>query len=710
MRNLPRLVFAVIGIALGLRAEAAPLITTAIDESRLVALPGNVRPEANPANDRGPVAPDLLLEHMQLQLRRSPEDEAAAARLVEALQDRHSPLYHHWLGAAEFGARFGADEGDLAQIRLWLEGHGLTVNSVYPNRLVMDFTGTAAQVEAAFHTPIHALDVGGEHHIAAMADPKIPAALVPVVAGVATLHDFHPHNKHRPHRRFASSSGCFLGPCYAMGPADLATIYDLKSLFAAGITGAGQQIAVVEDTDLYTVDDFTTFRQIFGLDKFTAGNLVTLHPAPPKGGTNCRDPGVNQDGDDVEAALDVEWSSATAPDATIILAACNNTQVTDGVYLAIANLVNGATPPDIISVSYGNCEAENGAAYNEVFDKLYQQAAAEGISVFVATGDDGATDCTYNASYVTLGIGVNAWAATQYNTAVGGTDFQDTILGQQARYWTATPGTDFGSARSYVPEIAWNDSCTSPQVAKFFSLSSLVYGASGFCSTAIGQLFVFTDGGEGGPSACFYGTPSVFGVVGGTCRGYPKPSWQAAYGVPRDGVRDLPDVSMFAADGIWDHDYLLCYSDPAGGGAPCTANPGDWPGGGGGTSYATPITAGIQALVNQHVKGRQGNPAPVYYELAGRQFGLTGKAACNASLGKSIAGTCVFHDVTVGTDAEPCRGQNDCFHPGGAYGILSRSDTVYQPAFEAHLGYDFPTGIGTIDAANLVAAWPGQGG
>src|SRR6202044_3547487 len=139
------------------------------------------------------------------------------------------------------------------------------------------------------------------------------------------------------------------------------------------------------------------------------------------------------------------------------------------------------------------------------------------------------------------------------------------------------------------------------------------------------------------------------------CRGYPKPSWQrGTYGNPADGVRDIPDVATFAADGIWRHDYLLCFSDPNNGGGACTANPGGWPPGGGGTSYAAPILAGIQALGKQKMKGRQGNPNPIYYKLAAQQYGTAGSPACDAGRGAAVAATCVFHDVTSSETAQPC--------------------------------------------------------
>jgi subtilase family serine protease len=688
-------------------AASAPQITRAIDERDLVTLAGNTRSEANATNDRGALDPATPLENLQLLLARSPAEEAAVERFVDSLHDPASPNFHKWLTAKEYGSRFGAAPADVAAVRRWLEGHGFQVGAVYPSGMVIDFSGTAGRVAAAFHTSIHRLEVGGRAHFANMSDPRIPGALAPAVAGIVKLNDFRPHHKHRPAARQTGSCGG--SPCYLMAPADLATIYDFNPLFAAGITGKGQTIAVVEDTDLYTIDDWTNFRSIFGLSGYTSGSLATIQPSPPPGGVACTDPGFN--GDDSEATLDAEWSSAAAPDATILVASCDNSSTVDGVQHAIHLLIESASPPPIISVSYGICEADNGAAANVFFAQMYKQAAAEGISVFVATGDAGPVDCAtgYN-SPARAGIGVNGWASTKYDVAVGGTDFSDTFSGTNAAYWGPSTGAPWGTAKSYVPEMTWNDTCASTEVSTFYGYAKS-YGAKGFCNSGTGSNFLGKGGGEGGPSACASGSPAVSSVVGGTCQGRPKPSYQKGlYGMPQDGVRDVPDVSMFASDGyVWGHGYLYCFSDPNNYGSPCdpTEDPAIWGQGGGGTSYATPIVAGIQALVNQKMGARQGNPNFVYYALAKAEYGTSGNSSCDASLGPSGGTACVFHDVTLGNVSQDCSGPNDCYLPSGRYGVLSRVDSAYEPAFKTHPGYNYPTGIGSIDAANLVNAWAG---
>jgi subtilase family serine protease len=193
-------------------------------------------------------------------------------------------------------------------------------------------------------------------------------------------------------------------------------------------------------------------------------------------------------------------------------------------------------------------------------------------------------------------------------------------------------------------------------------------------------------------------------VAGGTCAGYPKPYWQSVFGNSADGLRDIPDVSLFAANGIWTFYYTVCISDPTGGFAPCSSNPGTWAGYGG-TSVSSPIWAGIQALVNQKTGQSWGNSNTVLYQLASEEYGAGGDAACNSSLGNAAGTGCIFYDVTQGDNVAACAGSLDCYTPSGTYGILSTSNSAADPAYAAATGWDFSTGIGTVNAANLVNAW-----
>jgi len=698
---------------------AAPLLTDRIIESDRVTLAGNTRPEATRLNDQGAVADDLPMEHMVLQLTRPADRELALQRRIDGLTDPSSPYYHQFLTASELGQTYGPAADDVQKISAWLTSYGFTVNGIATSLMAIDFSGSALSVRQAFHTEIHSLTVKGVSHLANMSDPTIPAALAPVVSGIVSLHDFTPRAKNRPRAAYTVASN--QGAQQELVPGDLATIYDLTRLFAAGISGQGETIAVIEDSDLYNNGDWTTFRSVFGLSAYHGGLLSVVHPGATSG-TSCTDPGVATSGDDQEATLDAEWASAAAPSATILVAACATTRATFGGFLALQNLLNSASPPPIVSLSYGTCEAENGATANRAVSTLFQQAAALGISVFVSAGDSGAAGCDAGNDGATHGIGVSAYASTAYNVAVGGTDFGDTVAGTVSKYWSSSNSTTYASAISYIPEIPWDDSCASQLIASYAGYA-VSYGTSGYCSSraASNAQLVTTTAGSGGPSGCASGTPSRQGIVGGSCAGLAKPSWQSGTGVMADGVRDIPDIAMFAADGVWGHFYVICYSNTANQGAACNGPPSQWSGGGG-TSFAAPIMAGIQALVNQHSGSRQGNPNPVYYKLAA-QPGKTCIATGNITSG------CIFHNVTTGSIDVDCSGSVDCYGAtamrnefsfgfgfgfgfgggsGGSNsynGVLSLSAQTDQIAYSAGSGWNFATGLGSVDAYNLVMGW-----
>jgi subtilase family serine protease len=671
------------------------VITQPIDENKRVTLAGNTRPEANATNDRGAVPDDFSLEHLQLQLQLPSEKEQQLEQLIQELHDPNSPNFHQWLTPDQFRQEFSLATEDINTITHWLQSQGFTVNVIYPRSI--DFSGTAAQVRAAFKTEIHNLDVDGAKHIANMTDPQIPAALAPAIVGVVSLNDFMPHPANRRRASYTVGNGDYL-----MVPADLATIYNFNPLFSKSVSGQGQTIVVIEDTDLFTTADWTTFRSTLGLSGYTSGTFTTIHPAPPTGMNNCSDPGVNAD--DSEAILDAEWASAGAPSAAIVLASCTDT-TNFGGFIALQNLLNeSSTPPAIVSISYGESEPDLGASTNAAINALYQQAVTEGVSVFVSAGDEGAASSDADLSKATHGISVSGFTSTPYNVSVGGTDFGDSYTGTNSTYWASSNTATYGSAVSYIPEIPWNDSCAGVILATYLGYAT-TYGTSGFCNSSTGSEFLTTASGSGGPSGCATGTPGTGGVVSGTCMGYAKPSWQTVLGNPTDSLRDIPDVSLFAANGIWGHYYVTCYSDTANGGASCAGAPNTWSGFGG-TSISSPIMAAIQALVNQTTGSSAGNPNSTYYSLARAEYGSGGDASCNSSLGNGVASTCVFYDVTAGDMDVNCTGTHNCYLDSATHGVLSLSNTAYQPAYGTQTGWDFATGIGTVNAYNLVNSWP----
>jgi subtilase family serine protease len=695
-----------------------PLITQSTDENNLVTLPGNTRPEVRLANDQGLVADDLQMEHMYLQLKRSPEQQEAVEDLINRLHDQKAPEYHQWLTADQIAERFGPAEEVIQVVSDWLESHGFSVNVVYRPNGVIDFSGPASAIREAFHTEIHRLDVNGKPHIANVSDPQVPAALAPAIQGVVSMNDFRPYPLNRPRAQYTFTSHG--ATHYPLVPGDLATIYNMNPLYAEGITGKGQTIVVIEDSNIYTPDDWHTFRKTFGLEQeFPQGSFRQIHPQPsdnPNNAGPCGDPGVNPD--DAEAAVDAEWASAAAPAAAIVLASCADTTTNFGGYIAMQNMLTAhGRPPGIFSISCGSAEPQNGATWNAYINELYEIAVLQGVSVFVAAGDWGADTSDYWATAAVSGINVSGMASTPNNVAVGGTDFADTYFLQNATYWSATNGTYFNSALSYIPEIPWNQSCAGQLITTYFGYAT-PYGTGGFCNSALGEeYFLTTIAGGGGPSGCAFGAPSIYGVVGGTCRGYPKPFYQKfVMGNPRDGVRDLPDVSLFASIGFWNHWYVVCYSDASNGGTPCAGPPLNWSGFGG-TSFGAPIMAGIQAMINQAAGGYHGNPNFVYYPLAALEYGFGGAAACNSTLGNQVSPRCIFYDVTLGDIDVDCQpmvdahgniiGTFNCYLPGGTYGVLSLSNSSYEPAYPATRGWDFATGLGSVNAYNLVRSWPG---
>lgn len=656
------------------------LVTERIDESRLVTLAGNTRPEATAANDRG-VEPDgFAVDHMFLQLKRDPAVERDFENFIESLTEKSSPNFRQWITADEQGEKYGLAQADIDTITDWLKSHGFEVGYVYPNRMVIDFSGTAGQIREAFHTEIHALQVEGKQHFANMSNPKIPAALAPAIEGVVSMHNFKPHAMYRRRPDF-TFTGCG-GDCLTLVPADFQKIYNVTPLLTAGITGKGQTVVVVEDTNAFGTD-WATYQKKFGLTSY-GGTLTTVHP--DKAG-NCTNPGTNAA--DIEADLDVEMVTAIAPGAHVELASCKDggSDATFGGLVAIENLVSAGNPPPVISMSYGDCEVLSGAAANAAFNSAFQSAAAAGVSVFASSGDNAASVCardfTGGDSVAFPGLGVSGWGETPYNVSVGGTDFEDVYNANTgglplSTYWNVANSTTFGSAKSYIPEIPWNNSCAGYLLYSLEGFST-AYGANGFCNSTTGANFLSTGGGSGGPSTCAKGAgnSSFLFTENTTCSGYAKPSWQSGtFGNPADAVRDVPDVALFASNGaIWSHFITICYSDTANGGTACTGSPSAWTGIGG-TSAAAPELAAMQALVDEKWGIRAGNPNPTYYKIAKAEFGTAGNSKCYSVNQTQTVSSCVFYDVTQGDIDTDCKHNGtafsaDCYLPSGTYGSLS---------------------------------------
>jgi subtilase family serine protease len=692
----------ILGLAAGFSspsgAQSVPLITQAVNNGQRITLPGNTRPEAIQANDAGAVPDNFEMPHMLLQLKRSPAQQQQLEELAAGASNPSSPNYGQFLTAAQLAATYGPNSQDVQVITGWLQSRGFQVNAVYPSTSLIDFSGTAGQVRTAFGTPIHQLNVNGETYIANMSNPQIPAALANAVVGPVALHNFQP----RPGLTRPSPNITVSPTVHDIVPGDLYTVYDWTPLFGLGITGKGQTIGIMSQSDTpgstastLSTADWDMFRKTFNFNSppfAGTATLTALHPSCTHGVNGAQD----------EADIDVEYSSAAAPDANILLVSCDK-GFPGGIIMALAGTLELPTPPGIISISYNECEANLGSTTNTTINNLYLSATAMGISVFSIAGDALGYMCDGNgAKFSTLGLSVNGFGSTWWNVAVGGTDFLDSYLNQVSTYWNPTNRMtsdylNWSSARSYIPEIPWNASCGSALIASAFGFAT-TYGPNGFCNKPPGNTIFIHD---------FPGTGA------GTSTLYPVPPWQRPFVPTGTTHRLLNDVSMYASagvfneikdpagNGVWGHAFRLCYSP-----INCGSDPGKWPEFDG-TSFASPIWAGIQALINQRAGRRQGLPTPTYYLLAGLTMIVHPGGGCNSSRPGGPSGSCVFHDVTQGDDVAPCQaGTPNCFAPGGAFGVLSTSTTSYQPAFTAGVGWDFPTGLGTPNIYNLVRAWP----
>jgi len=666
-------------------ASAAPLVTAAVDDAITTVVKGDLSPLLTKARDMGAVADTVPLTHAMAVLKRAPAQQAALDKLVHDQLDRKSPLYHKWLTPADLRA-YGPDAADIAKVTTWMQSHRLTVNKVSPSGMFIDFSGKASDIGGAFHTTLHNVTLpSGEAHISNMTDAAIPSALTPVLRG-ATLSNFFPkptNVKISPDFTTTTKYGTF----YAVAPQDFATIYNLTPLFdganfyGARIAGAGVTLAVVEQTDILR-RDWNSFRAQFGLSQ-ALGKLVFEHPG------GCTDPGYSA-GDETEAAIDVEWSGAVAPDATIIEASCDGGSLGFGVENALLNLVETGTKAAALSISYGSAEVD--LTFLAGWETLVEEGASEGLSIFVSSGDSGVSS-TESIAYA--GLGVNGLATTPYNTSVGGTDFYDSALNQNSSYWSTNNSSLLGSAKSYIPEIPWDNSCASSVIVAYLGDPSSIVSCNRSKFAATGNL-AFQQQGIGG--------------TGGQSIIYEKPEWQSAPGVPNDGVRDQPDVSFFAANGSWHHFYLVCMSDKPRGGYPCDyTNTNDLLGNGyGGTSISTPAFAGTLALVVQSYHGeRQGNAAPRLYQIATSQFQQPLLASqCSATLGNKIGAGCVFNNVTTGNNAEPCyEGTPNCYvtkQSKRGLGVLANNFIGEVDAFPATPGYNLATGLGSVNIANLL--------
>jgi hypothetical protein len=661
------------------RAVIPVRITQAIEETQTVRLSGNVHPLAKPEFDQGLVDDAIPMSRMLLVLQRSPEQQTALEELMREQVSKESSNFHKWLDPQQFGQQFGPADADMETVRSWLAAHGFQDIKPAAGRTTIEFSGNVGQVRGAFHTEIHSFLVNGEAHQANASDPQIPAALMPMVAGIASLHNFPSKSMRQEVGSFTQTKDGNVvpqftganGQFYALGPADFAKIYNLPS----SLNGTGSKIGIVGVSDI-NVQDISDFRSLFGL---LANVPSVVHNGP--------NPGVN--GAEGEADLDVQWSGAVAPGAHIDYVVSEGTLTADPLVLSSLYVIDNNLD-DILSVSFGSCEKSLGTGGNALFLRLWEQAAAQGITVTVSAGDAGSAGCDdfHTETIASAGLGVNGFASTPFNIAVGGTDFDDS--GRQGSFWsTANAPGSRESALGYIPEATWNDSCAA--TAASGNLNTVCANPNGISA------------GSGGPS----------GTNAGAFSGYAKPSFQNGV-TPADGARDIPDISLFASVGVASKSfYVVCQADQIQQGNPPSCAPGAGGFsfmGAGGTSASAPSFAGILALVEQSERtrlpgstGRQGNANFLLYKLAG-----TTSNSCNSTTQPlSPPGSCVFYDVTKGNNSVPCVGgsPNCSSNANGTNGVIVDPNHPSTPAWTTSAGYDYATGLGTLNVANLISKW-----
>jgi Pro-kumamolisin, activation domain/Bacterial Ig-like domain (group 3) len=590
-----------------------------------VALSGTIGSHARHSVDLGLAAAGRKLESLSLRFSMTDAQQADLTQLLADQLNPSSPRYHQWLTSEEFGARYGLSSADITKVSAWLTSQGFAITGVAKSSTFITFSGTVAQAQQAFGTTIHNVSLNGEQHYANLTDPTLPSSIAGVVLSVTGLDDFRvkPRSRASPvvidptRPGFTTTINGTVD--HFIAPGDFYTIYNATPLFTGGTTGAGITIAVMGVTSISTAD-VNKFQTSAGLP--SKAPTLTLVPG-------SQNPGVSA-GDIDEAQLDVEWSGAAAPGATI-----NFVYSTDIINGSLTYAID--TSPNIapiITISYGGCENGFGSSLLASYNQLLQMANAKGITVMSSSGDSGATDCDVTG-LATEGRNVDFPSSSPYVTSTGGTQFSGDVT-NSATYWNtgnstttiANLGAVTSSVKSYIPEIPWNE------------------------TTAANGLDA---GGAAG---------------GGVSAYFSKPAWQVATGVPADGSRDLPDISLNAAA---EHDgYLVCSQGSCVNGFLAANGAADVFGG---TSFVAPAFAGILALIEQKIGNTTGlgNIGPTLYGLVG------------------VAG--VYHDITTGNNSVPCsQGTPDCPN-GGSTGFLAAS------------GYDQASGLGSFDINAMATNW-----
>jgi subtilase family serine protease len=699
-----------VGLAKPSYAVTPDRISAALSGGPAVVLHGNVPHQALPQFDQGPADPGLRFGTMTLLTVPTPSQRRALAQLIAEQQDRTSPNYHKWLTPEQWADRFGLSRTDIQKITDWLKLQGFSVVSVARGRNWITFSGTAAQVRSAFGTEIHRFAVNGETHVANASAPKIPMALANVVTGIAGLDDFHVKPSIMPAKPdfFASS----FNPSDLLAPDDIATIYDIASLYSNGVDGTGQKMAIIGQTDI-DLSDLTDFRTGFGLSAIsctTNNDLITACSDPHfqyvlVGGS---DPGQTRIQDLGLADQEIEWAGAVARNAQIVYVnapavVSNGNLVSGGVHVAWYDAIDNNRAP-VISMSYARCEFFTSTIAADEVELL--KANSMGITFIGYTGDSAASGCdnsftTAAGNAARNGFAVGYPASSPEVTAVAGTGIPLGNL-NNPNFWSTTNGTNGGTAKTYILEIAYNDDeewaqfCTVSPGNQFCTQGGSVAqpGWVPIVTAADAQADIGISSGGGGPSNCATETANGSGCLAG----FTQPSWQTVTISGQAAARFVPDVAMLASHSFPNFIYCTQLPELGDGASGSSCAPGGsagitnalgltFPSTTGGTAVATPIFAGIVTLLNQaQATNGLGN-------INARLYALAAVSPSNGA----------FHPVITGDNMVACvpdSGENGApaCPAGGVLGFSASN-------FDAATGYNLVTGLGSVDAQNLASAF-----
>jgi subtilase family serine protease len=630
---------------------AEPLITGTIDPAIRVTLTGDQPGWTNIATDNGPVPANQIIPHILVSLKRGATPQAALDQFITATATPGSADYHHWI-APNMLAALALAAQDLTALQTWFSNNGFSIAPLPASQMRLDLAGSTAAINEAFGTTLHQYTLNGTPYIAPASDPSLPAALAPVIAGV-TLSNIAPTDAILPAVNLNGANSINGAPYVA--PSDFGNITGLTAIFAGtsgfgvAVTGIGHSVGLAL-SGTPSAADWQNFRKNFGLAPYH-GSLTLWRPE------NCASDGTAPLS--LGANMAAQWAGLAAPDATILAASCVDSGFRPGVFAATEALIAAKNPPDAIAIPAALCESALGRGFAAAWQSLVEEAAITGISLIAASGNSGAgCDAGIVNGNETLGFGVNVLAASPYVLAAGGSDFADAAIGSENLYWhKRNPARADQAATSYVPETAFNNGC-----------GNVWLSPQGECASS---AHAEQQGVAGG---------------GGLSTIFPQPSWQAnTPGLPLT-ARALPDITLFAGNGLWNHFYAGC--DHSAGQAPGCGNndAGRLAQGAGGTAIPAAILAGIAADLAQAKGGKLGLLAPRLYQLAGK----TQRAACAASRGRLIPKSCLFRTIDTGSTAIACAANSP--------NCVNQMLTATPPA-------PLATGLGSPNLATLMPAF-----